>query len=282
LLIDPRQPTDVSNPASIFEGQDPAKVARYQTYVQEAYQIANQAVQAIIEAVGTDDHGEFNSNIFVASDHGFAPFHTAVSINNLLASHGIDRTKVRAVTSGPAANIYISLAGREPDGTVGQSEYLALQQQIATLLKQVFDTNPLYTLGAAERHVFDKIYIRPADLNDPDFGQGVSAFIGQDSGDVSALLSIGYNFDGTQSPVVIRQGDPVATEPILSVPNFYGAHGYDPRLLSMSAIFYAAGPNVGVGTLPHVRNIDIAPTIAHILGVPPAPTVQGHVIDLTP
>jgi arylsulfatase A-like enzyme len=68
--------------------------------------------------------------------------------------------------------------------------------------------------------------------------------------------------------------------PILSVPNFYGAHGYDPLLLSVSAIFYAAGPEVGRGTLPQVQNIDIAPTIAGILGVPPARTVQGSVIDL--
>ncbi len=280
LLIDPRQPTDFTNPASIFEGQDSAKVSRYRNYLKEAYQAANQAVQAIIAAVGSDEHGELNSNIFVVSDHGFAPFHTAVSINNLLASNGIDPTQVRAVISGPAANIYIRLAGREPDGTVSQSEYLALQQQVVEILKNFFDTNPLYTLGAAKWPVFDKVYTRPADLSDPDFGRSTNAFIGQDSGDVLALLSSGYNFDGTQNPVVIRQGDPASTMPILSVPNFYGAHGYDPLLSSMSAIFYAAGPDVGKGILPRVRNVDIAPTIANILGVPPALTVHGGVIDL--
>jgi Type I phosphodiesterase / nucleotide pyrophosphatase len=87
LLIDPRQPTDFTDRASIFEGQDSAKVTRYRNYLKEAYQAANQAIQAIIDAVGTDEHGELNSNIFVVSDHGFAPFHTAVSINNLLASN---------------------------------------------------------------------------------------------------------------------------------------------------------------------------------------------------
>lgn len=130
--------------------------------------------------------------------------------------------------------------------------------------------------------MFGKIYVRPADLGDPDFGRRTGAFIGQDSGDVSALLSIGYNFDGTQNPVVIRLGDPSSTMPILSVPNFYGAHGYDPELWRMSAIFHAAGPDVGKGTLTQVHSIDIAPTIAHLLGVPPAPTVQGRVIDLRP
>ena len=59
------------------------------------------------------------------------------------------------------------------------------------------------------------------------------------------------------------------------VPNFYGAHGYDPSLPDMSAIFLAAGPDFGHGTLGSVRNIDIAPTIDQILGVTPAATVQG-------
>jgi hypothetical protein len=97
-----------------------------------------------------------------------------------------------------------------------------------------------------------------------------------------AVLSLGYNFDGTQNPVVIRQGDATSTLPILSVPNFYGAHGYDPLLPSMSAIFNAAGPDVGKGTLPRMRTVDIAPTIANILGVPPAVSVHGRAIDLTP
>jgi hypothetical protein len=76
-----------------------------------------------------------------------------------------------------------------------------------------------------------------------------------------AVLSLGYNFDGTQNPVVIRQGDATSTLPILSVPNFYGAHGYDPLLPSMSAIFYAAGPDVGKGTLPRVRNVGSVPNL---------------------
>jgi predicted AlkP superfamily pyrophosphatase or phosphodiesterase len=281
LLIDPRQPTDFTNPASIFEGQDSAKVTRYRNYLKEAYQAANQAVQAIMDAVGMDEHGELNSNIFVVSDHGFAPFHTAVSINNLLASNGIDPAQVRAVTSGPAANIYITLAGREPDGTVSRSEYVALQQRLVDILGNFFDTNSRYTLGADKLPVFDKVFTRPADLSDPNFGTSTSAFIGQDSGDVFALLSTGYNFDGAQNPAVIRLGDPVSPLPLLAVPNFYGAHGYDPQLFRMSAIFFAAGPDIGHRTLPRVRNIDVAPTIARLLGVPPALTVHGRAIDLT-
>jgi predicted AlkP superfamily pyrophosphatase or phosphodiesterase len=282
LIADPRQATNPSDPLSIRENQDPTKVGRYQSYVRTAYQVASQAVQKIIQEVGTNAEGVPKSNIFVVSDHGFAPFHTAVSINNLLRNSGIpelaDPNKVRAVVSGPAVNIYINLQGREPNGTVTRTEYITLQKEIARVLRNSADNNPNYTLGSESTKLFDKVYSRPVpdSLTDPAFGLGTSNFMGQDSGDVFAIMSLGYNFDGTQTPVVQRLGDATTTNPIFSVPNFYGAHGYDPKLPEMSAIFYAAGPDIGHGTLNKVRNIDVAPTISHLLGVQPAATVQGR------
>jgi predicted AlkP superfamily pyrophosphatase or phosphodiesterase len=282
LIADPRQATNPSDPLSIRENQDPAKVGRYQSYVRTAYQVASQAVQKIIQEVGTNAEGVPNSNIFVVSDHGFAPFHTAVSINNLLRNSGIpelaDPNKVRAVVSGPAVNIYINLQGREPNGTVTRTEYITLQKEIARVLRNSADNNPNYTLGSESTKLFAKVYSRPVpdSLTDPAFGLGTSNFMGQDSGDVFAIMSLGYNFDGTQTPVVQRLGDATSTNPLFSIPNFYGAHGYDPKLPEMSAIFYAAGPDIGHGTLNKVRNIDVAPTISHLLGVQPAATVQGR------
>ncbi len=131
--------------------------------------------------------------------------------------------------------------------------------------------------------LFDQVFARPLPEGpgDPPFGLGTNRFIGQDSGDVYAVLSLGYNFDGTQLPVVPRLGDDAAALAAgLSVPNFYGAHGYDPRLVEMSAIFFAAGPDVCRRHLETVRNMDIAPTILDILGVRPAATVQGRSLHL--
>ena len=283
LIADPRQATDFRNPNTIGAGQDKEKIQRYQQYLQTAYQAANQAVQGIIEAVGTDSKGRPNSNIIVVSDHGFAPFHTAVNLNNYLNSLGFDNKKVRAITSGPAVNVYINLQGREPDGTVSREEYVTLQQQIVDALAKFVDTNPNYTLGSGAEPVFDKIYPRPvSDLNDSSFGLETNEFIGQDSGDVFALMKLGYNFDGTQNPVLQRLGDASSNLPFFSVPNFYGAHGYDPTLPEMSAVFYAAGPDIGRGTINQVRNIDIAPTILQLLGVDAAETVEGETIPLNP
>jgi len=280
LLTDPRQPTDFTNPASIGAGQDLDKISRYGSYITTAYQVVDDAVQRIIDAVGVDSAGKPNSNVIVVSDHGFEIFHTAVNMTAFLTSKGFDPTRVRAVTSGPAVNLYINLQGREPNGTVSKAEYIALQQTLVSALKAFVDTNPNYTQGAAQVPVFDKVFSRPLpdDLDDPSFGLGTSKFIGQDAGDVFALLTVGYNFDGTQNPVVQRLDDPATDTPILSVPNFYGAHGYDPRLRNMSAIFFAAGPDIHLGSLTHVHNIDVAPTVARILDVQLSSLVQGRAL----
>ncbi|WP_292800727.1 alkaline phosphatase family protein [Nostoc sp. NMS7] len=280
LLTDLRQATDPSNPNTIGGAQDKAKVARYKSYVQTAYRAANDAVQRIINAVGTDSQGKPNSNIIVVSDHGFSTFHTTVNLNNFLKSKGFDSNKVRSVTSGPAANIYINLQGREPNGIVSRSEYVTIQKQIVAALKELVDTNYNY-VSSKRQAIFDKIYTRPlpANLNEPKFGLDTSEFVGQDSGDVFAIMSDGYNFDGIQSPLVTRLGD--ANNLVFSVPNFYGAHGYDPNISKLSAIFYAAGPDISRrGSIGTIHNIDVAPTINNLLGVPSASTVQGKVINL--
>jgi hypothetical protein len=278
LAIDPRQATNPTDPNSIGANQDPAKLARYRNYIATAYQVANQAVQRVIDAVGTDANGVPKSNILVVSDHGFDPFHTAVNANAFLTANGFDTARVRAVASGPAVNFYINLQGREPGGTVTRAEYLTLQQQLFNALQNFTDSNPNYTNGTTP--IFDKIYTRPvpADINDPQFGRQTNDFIGHDSGDVFAMLRTGYNFDGVQSPVVIRKDDPVVANPVLSVPNFYGVHGYDPNISNMSAIFFAAGPDIGRGTLRQIHTVDVAPTILKLLGVAAPETVDGKAL----
>jgi hypothetical protein len=65
---------------------------------------------------------------------------------------------------------------------------------------------------------------------------------------------------------------------VLSVSNFYGAHGYDPNIKHMSALFVAAGPDIGKGKLDLVHNIDLTPTFDKILKVKPDTTVEGKAL----
>jgi predicted AlkP superfamily pyrophosphatase or phosphodiesterase len=282
-LTDPRQPSEPADPTSIgtpghppgASGQDAAKVKRYAEHLAFAYQRADRAVQRIVQEVGVDQHGAPLRDVFVVSDHGMAPFHTAVQLANLLANAGIDTGALAVRTNGPAANIYVNLAGRESGGTVAPGDYRNLVERIAAALGAAADPNGFYNPSAGA--LFSHVWTRPGDCGKPGFC--TDDRVGQDSGDVVALLAEGYNFDGTQAPPVARLGDAPEATRIYSVPNFYGAHGHDSDLQSMSAILYAAGPSLKRGeALQTVRNIDLAPTILEILGVAPAATVDGRVI----
>jgi len=56
-----------------------------------------------------------------------------------------------------------------------------------------------------------------------------------------------------------------------------GAHGFDPALPDMGAIFYALGRGVPRGVeLREVRAIDVAPTIAALLGIAPPEQSEGR------
>lgn len=299
-LTDPRQatnPTDAhtigspGNPAGAT-GQDAAKIARYATYLANAYRAADAAVARILEAVGTDKHGEPLADVFVVSDHGMAPFHTAIDLKKLIDTTAnfaagevcaafpcAQNARIRLTTTGPATNIYVNLIGRESSAgpaTVSPNDYQALVERVAAALRGVNDPNVFYNPNRAS--LFSDVWTRPEACGKP--GLCVGGNFGQDTGDILALMVEGYNFDGTQSPAVIRLGDALAAAPsYYSVPNFYGAHGHRSELASMSAIFYAAGPNIKQGKkIRSVRNIDVAPTVLELLGVAPAPTVDGAVI----
>jgi predicted AlkP superfamily pyrophosphatase or phosphodiesterase len=57
----------------------------------------------------------------------------------------------------------------------------------------------------------------------------------------------------------------------------WGMHGWDPALPSMHALFVAAGPGIRAGlTVPRVENIDVYPFMAELLGLRPAPGIDGR------
>ncbi|WP_245475079.1 alkaline phosphatase family protein [Bradyrhizobium sp. Leo121] len=273
LLTDRRQGTNPTDPNSIGGGQDPAKVARYASYIRFAYQTADKAVKQIADAAVRD------SNVIVASDHGFAPFHTSVNLTNVLRNAGIDTTKIAIRTSGPAANIYVNLQNRELGGTVDLAAYKALVTQITDAVKNAVDSNPKFNYSLKDGRIFTVVETRPLQCEEGT-GECTSKTIGQDFGDVFALMAPGYNFDGIQNPGVARLGDAPfnATSTMLSMPNFYGAHGHDPELPVMSATFIAAGPQIRKdATIRRMRNTDVAPTVMQILGVTPH-RVDGEVL----
>src|SRR6267378_4097751 len=161
LLTDRRQGTIPTDPNSIGANQDPAKVARYASYIRFAYQTADKAVKQIADVAGRD------SNVMVVSDHGFAPFHTSVSMTNILRNAGIDTTKVAIRTSGPAVNIYVNLQNREQGGTVDPATYKALLAQITNAVKNAVDPNPRFNFSLKGGQIFTVVETRPLQCEAP-------------------------------------------------------------------------------------------------------------------
>lgn len=60
---------------------------------------------------------------------------------------------------------------------------------------------------------------------------------------------------------------------LATAPATGGQHGYDPELVSMGAVFVAAGPGIAEGrVVPPFRNVHVYSLMAHLLGLRPAPT----------
>lgn len=191
-----------------------------------------------------------------------APIHTDVYINTILEKAGllvldrrnyvvVDRSKAFAVASGGAAHIYINLIGREQEGIVSAEAYPDVQAQIIDLLRSSVDP-------ATGKPVFSRVLARE-ELD----SIGLSH---PNSGDVFAQVEPGYNLDDWRG-----------NYDVFSSSSFYGQHGYDSTSPEMFTIFIVGGYGVPSGgeVISPISVLDVAPTIASMLGFDPAPTVDG-------
>jgi predicted AlkP superfamily pyrophosphatase or phosphodiesterase len=74
-------------------------------------------------------------------------------------------------------------------------------------------------------------------------------------------------------------GNASAGEPVTDLPRPSGTHGYPHTNPKMDGLFVASGAGIRRGArLPRVRNLDVAPTIARLLGLR-MPNVDGRVVE---
>ena len=165
-----------------------------------AYQQADKAVDSILDLVG------HRSNVFVVSDHGMAPFHTAVSLTNLLRNAGIDISKLAIRTSGAAANIYVNLLERESGRHGRRCRVSGAGQPDRIGARGRAGHQSAFNYSLRQRRIFTDVVRRPFSCP-AGIGFCTSRTIGQDFGDVFVMLAEGYNFDGIQNPGVARLGD---------------------------------------------------------------------------
>ncbi|MFN2198983.1 MAG: alkaline phosphatase family protein, partial [Anaerolineales bacterium] len=293
-LITPTLPNGEPNPAYDdveVNGTPDGRVAERTAFIQRAYQGAD-ATLALVQS-----HMPANITTLVSSDHGFAPQFLAVDASKVLVDLGLLSTpqtsncrpafgetigKAKACWAGGTVQIYLNLAGRDPAG--GGFTQVAAADEAATVatIKAAFEnlSDPYDWTGDGQPEgwtLIDRVYTKAEARyipNGPDSTADMSH--PTRTGDVVAFAYPPYQFDAATPGTLV------------ALSYFYGQHGYVPDVqdlennVNMHATFIAGGgairPNVVASGL---RTIDLAPTVAYLMGIPEPQHAQGVVrLDL--
>jgi predicted AlkP superfamily phosphohydrolase/phosphomutase len=286
-------PRDIDNDRNPYfddvegDGIRDNRIVEREGYIRAAYHEADETLGLGRELMGDE------ATVFASSDHGFAPQWYAVNAGKVLLDAGLQTVeqngncrwfpnypptpapgqKVKACYAGGTAYFYVNLVGRHPEGIVPVADYENVRNEIIQAFQDLTDPmNP-------GKRVVSAIF-RKEQLADVD---GTNSLNAMRSGDVAVVLRPPYQYDA---------GTPGQR---IAFSQFFGQHGYLPNLVdiprnvNMHGMFLAAGPGVrggggggngGGGRVVHgVRAIDVAPTIAFLLGIDGPAQATGEVLD---
>ncbi|MCE9634070.1 MAG: alkaline phosphatase family protein [Planctomycetes bacterium] len=248
--VDPESPTYDAAAARTFGGE-----------IDRVYLEADRIVGETLRRTGPDDV------VLVVSDHGFAPFRRGVNLNNLLRAKGwqtgsgaseqqgvdtlgrgglyfkdVDWSRTKAYGMG-LGNVYLNLAGREPNGSVPVDQADAVIDAIAKDIADLRDTDG--------KKVARKVY------------RGKDLYHGARSGEAPDLV-VGFEWGyrvSWQSCLGALDADVITpnTQP------WSGDHcSVDPELVPAVLFCNRPLPN---GAAPSVE--DVAPAVLGLFGVKP-------------
>lgn len=288
-LVSPKLPGGQANPAYDdvdLDGVADGRLAARQGYLRQAYQGADAALKLARSLMGKDP------TTFVASDHGFAPQFLAIDASKVLVGLGLlsrPQTsncrpaagetigKAKACWAGGTVQVYLNLAGRDPAG--GGLQQVAANQEAATVaaIKAAFlalsDPNDWTHDGQPEGwKMIDAAYTRAEARYIPN-GPGSTADMAHPTrtGDLVVFSYPPYQFDAATPGTLVAPA------------HFFGQHGFVPAVqdlaanVNMRATFLAGGAGIAKARVT-ARTIDLAPTLAFLLGVPEPQFSQGRVL----
>jgi 2',3'-cyclic-nucleotide 2'-phosphodiesterase (5'-nucleotidase family)/predicted AlkP superfamily phosphohydrolase/phosphomutase len=270
-------PTDMDGQANPYfddvegDGVRDGRIAVREGYIRSAYADADAKLARSRQLLGG------NPTTIASSDHGFGPQWFAINASRVLVDAGLQGaeqtgncrvgasgvTQVKACFAGGTAQFYVSLAGRDPGGVVPAANYETVRSQIIAAFQGL--TDPANPGKQVVLKVLNKEQLRNVD--------GSDSLHPSRSGDVVVVARPPYQFDAA------TPGKRIAFS------QFFGQHGYLPNLVdirhnvNMHAVFVAAGPGVRHREpVTGVRAIDVAPTMAYLMGVPGPQNARGRIL----
>ena len=280
-LVTPTDPDGRPNPYYDDVNGDGTKdnlIPKREGYIRAAYHEADETL-----ALGRELMGKKDTTVFASSDHGFAPQWLAINARKLLFE-----TTVNGVSVHPSGN--------PANGAAALSNCRA--QNPADLAKacwaggttQVY-VNPTLPAGITYEAVRTAVINKFQGLTDPSTPgrqvilkimkkeelrnvDGTDSLHPNRSGDVVVVSRPPYQFDAATA------GQTIAFS------QFFGQHGYLPetvdlrRNINMHATFVAAGPGIRHRSsgLSGIRAIDVAPTLAFVMGIQGPQNARGKIL----
>ena len=293
-LITPKLPNGAPNPAYDdvqVNGTPDGRVAQRTAFLRRAYEGAD-ATLALVQPLMPS-----KTNTFLSSGHGVAPQFLAIDASKVLVDLGLlskPQTancrpatgetigKAKACWAGGTLQIYLNLAGRDP--VVAGLQQVAAVDEATTVasIKSAFlalsDPNDWTGDGQPEGwRMIDRTYAKAEARYIPTGGNGRADMAHPTrTGDLVVFAYPPYQFSAaTPGTLVARSA-------------FFGHDGYAPEAqnlpagVNMRAAFIAGGGAVQPGVVAaELRSIDVAPTIAYLMGIPEPQQSQGRVrLDL--
>jgi 2',3'-cyclic-nucleotide 2'-phosphodiesterase (5'-nucleotidase family)/predicted AlkP superfamily phosphohydrolase/phosphomutase len=273
-----------------LNGVPDGRAVQRERFIRTAYMEADETLEMARRLAGGDPV------TFVASDHGFAPQFLAIDASKPLVDLGLlsrpqtsnCRTPVgetigsaKACWAGGALQVYLNVAGRDPQQAppaapftqIPLAEVDATVAKIRDAYKTLSDPNDWTHDGKAEGwKVIDRTFTKAEARYIPN-GPNSTADMAHPTrtGDLVVFSYPPYQFDAATPGTLIAPS------------HFFGQHGYVPDVqdladnINMRATFLADGPGIARGPVK-ARTIDLAPTLAYILGVPEPQHSQGRVL----
>lgn len=288
-LVSKRLPGGAPNPAYDdvdLDGVRDGRVRERAGFVRAAYAESDATLKLSRSLVGRDP------TTFVGSDHGFAPQFLAIDASRPLVDLGLlsrPQTsncrpatgetigKAKACWAGGALQIYLNLAGRNPAGGGLQQVPAAEEASTVAAIKAAYlgltDPNDWTHDGQPEGwRMIDRAFTKAEARYIPN-GPGSTSDMAHPTrtGDLVVFSFPPYQFDAATPGTLVASS------------HFFGQHGYVPDVqdlsanVNMRATFLAGGRGIAHRTV-RTSSIDLAPTLAFLLGIPEPQHSQGTVL----
>lgn len=237
---------------------DAALADRIWPFYRQIFQLQDAWLGAVLDAAGP------RAIVSLVGDHGMIgvsrTFYTNVVLERAglltrTANGRIDLTKTQ-ICAPPWGEYFVTINSTDwKDGIVtAESREAVLQRATAALIAAVEPETG--------RRIVTRVF-RASEMANLGFG-GVAG------GDLYLDFAPGYLPSASVSTDVVRR---------TPLPIGAGTHGFYPDRAKMQTVWFVAGPGVAAGrTIGGVRQIDIAPTLSRLFGIPMPRDAQGHVI----